>query len=383
MRKTADVVIIGGGISGLAIAFHLAEAGVKDIVIIEKNFLGSGATGRCGAGIRMQWGTKLNCLLSKFSCEFFEHTHEILHNDIDIEFKQGGYLIGAGTDAEVEQFKQNVKLQNKLGIDSVFLSPEQAVEIMPHLDITKIKAATFCQRDGHLNPFRTTEAYAKAALSLGVTIYEYTEVTGILRSGDQVKGVQTDKGEISAPVVVNAAGGYSKLIADMADVYLPVYSQRHQILVTEPVEAMQDPMFMGFSLNIYIQQVPHGSFIMGRSDDREPRDLRLTSSWQFLEKMCARCVSLMPRLGRLKVIRQWAGLYNMTADAQPIYDEAPELSGFYHAAGFSGHGFMLAPVTGHVMAAKILGEKPDIDVSCLNVSRFKNDELLIAESSVV
>ncbi|MDD4541680.1 MAG: FAD-binding oxidoreductase [Eubacteriales bacterium] len=383
MQKTADVAIIGGGISGLSIAFNLAQAGVKNIVVLEKNFLGNGATGRCGAGIRMQWGTELNCLLSKYSCEFFEQAQELFHNNIDIEFEQGGYLIGAGTDEEVEQFKRNVKLQNDLGIESVFLSPEEAGEIMPHLDITKIKAATFCHRDGHLNPFRTTEAYSEAARSLGVSIYEYTEVQDILLDGDKLKGVRTDKGDISAPLVVNAAGGYSKLIADMAGVDLPVYSQRHQIMVTEPVEAMQDPMFMGFSLNIYIQQVPHGSFIMGRSDDSEPTDLRLTSSWQFLEKMSETCTTLMPRLGQLKVVRQWAGLYNMTADAQPIYDEAPELPGFYHAAGFSGHGFMLAPVTGHVMSRKIMGEKADIDVSCLNVSRFKDGGLLPTESSVV
>lgn len=383
MQKTFDVVIIGGGISGLSIAFHLAREGVKNIAVIEKSFLGSGATGRCGAGIRMQWGTELNCLLSKYSCEFFENAQEIFHNDIDIEFEQGGYLIAAGTDAEVEQFRRNVSLQHSLGIESVFLSPEEAGEIMPHLDISKIKAATFCQRDGHLNPFRTTEAFAEASRALGVTIYEYTEVCEILRDGAKVAGVRTDKGDISAPVVVNAAGGYSRLISEMAGSDLPVFSRRHQIMVTEPVEPMQDPMFMGFSLNIYIQQVPHGSFIMGRSDDSEPRDLRLTSSWQFLEKMSKTCTTLMPRLGRLKVVRQWAGLYNMTADAQPIYDEDPELSGFYIAAGFSGHGFMLAPVTGHVIAKQILGEEADIDVTCLNVSRFKDGGLLPTESSVV
>ena len=254
---------------------------------------------------------------------------------------------------------------------------------MPHLDIRQIKGATFCHRDGHLNPFRTVEAYAEAAKSLGVSIYEYTEVRDILRDGNKLKGVRTDKGDINAPVVVNAAGGYSGLIADMASVDLPVYSQRHQIMATEPVEPMQEPMFMGFSLNIYIQQVPHGSFIMGRSDDSEPTDLRLTSSWHFLEEMSRTCTRLMPRLGQLKIVRQWAGLYNMTADAQPIYDEAPELPSFYHAAGFSGHGFMLAPVTGHVIAKRILGEKPDIDVSSLNVSRFKEGGLLPTESSVV
>lgn len=382
MNKTANVVIIGGGISGCSIAYNLAKKGVKDIVVIEKKYLTSGSTGRCGAGIRMQWGTERNCLLSKMAVEFFENANEELGAKHDIEFNQGGYLIVAATEKEVDQFKKNVVLQNSLGIPSVYLSPKEAKEIIPHMDETKILGATFCQRDGHLNPFLTTEAFALAAKRLGVEFMTYTTVTGITTENGKVTGVQTDKGYISTPIVVNAAGGYSKIIGEMAGVDVPVYAQRHQILVTEPVEPVMGPMYMAFSLNIYCQQSPHGSFIMGRGDDNEPTDLRITSSWQFMEEMAKTCCELLPLLGKLRIVRQWAGLYTMTKDAHPIYGAVKELEGFYLACGFSGHGFMLGPATGLLMAQTILGEPTTIPIDNLDRDRFARGELIF-EPSVV
>ena len=382
MNKTASVVIIGGGISGCAIAYTLAKKGVKDIVVIERDYLSSGATGRCGAGVRMQWGTEMNCKLAKYSIEFFERANEELDYEYDIEFKQGGYLIVASTEKEVNQFKKNIALQNSLGIPSRLLTPKEAKEIVPHMDETKIIAATFNPKDGHLNPFHTTQAYANAAVRLGVEIMKYTTVTGINVENGKVVGVQTDKGYISTPVVVNAAGGYSQLIAKMVGIDLPVYSERHQILVTEPVAPMQGPMFMSFSLNIYCQQTPHGSFIMGRGDANEPRDLRITSSWHFMEEMAKTCTELLPPLKELRVVRQWSGLYNISPDRQPIYGPVKEVEGFYLACGFSGHGFMFGPVTGVVMAAAILGETPTIPVHMLDKDRFERGELLL-EPSVV
>lgn len=382
MNKTANVVIIGGGISGCSIAYNLAKKGVKDIVVIEKKYLTSGSTGRCGAGIRMQWGTERNCLLSKMAVEFFENANEELGAEHDIEFNQGGYLIVAATEKEVDQFKKNVVLQNSLGIPSVYLSPKEAKEIIPHMDETKILGATFCQRDGHLNPFLTTEAFALAAKRLGVEFMTYTTVTGITTENGKVTGVQTDKGYISTPIVVNAAGGYSKIIGEMAGVDVPVYAQRHQILVTEPVEPVMGPMYMAFSLNIYCQQSPHGSFIMGRGDDNEPTDLRITSSWQFMEEMAKTCCELLPLLGKLRIVRQWAGLYTMTKDAHPIYGAVKELEGFYLACGFSGHGFMLGPATGLLMAQTILGEPTTIPIDNLDRDRFARGELIF-EPSVV
>lgn len=382
MNKTADIVIIGGGISGCAIAYNLAIKGVKNIVVLEKKYLASGATGRCGAGIRMQWGTKRNCELSKMSVEFFENANEILEYKRDIEFKQGGYLIVAGTEKEDAQFRENVKLQNSLGIPSVYLTPSEAKEIVPYMDESKIIGATFCPKDGHLNPFYTTEAYANAARRLGVEIINFTEVIGIKVEKGRIQGVETNRGYISTPIVVNAAGGHAGIIGDMVGIDIPIYAERHQVLITEPVEPLQGPMFMGFSLNIYAQQTPHGSFIIGRGDPTEPRDMRITSSWQFMEKVARTTIELLPLLGELAVVRQWAGLYTMTEDAQPIYGAVEEVEGFYLAVGFSGHGFMLGPATGLLMAETILGEEPTIDISELNMKRFESGDLIF-EPSVV
>jgi len=382
MLKTAEVVIIGGGISGCAIAYNLAKKGVKNIVVIEKNYLASGATGRCGAGVRQQWGTEMNCRLSMESIKFFERAKEELDYEFDIEFKQGGYLILASTQKEHDQFAKNVALQKSLGIEVEHITPEEAKKIVPHLNTEGIISATFCNKDGHLNPFHATQAYANAAKRLGVHIYTYTEVTGIDVQNGKVIGVNTNKGYISTNKVVNAAGGYSKLIGDMVGIDLPVYSERHQILVTEPVEPMQGPMVMSFSLNIYCQQTPHGSFIMGLGDPNEAKDLRITSSWDFLDHMSTTCTKLLPKLANLRMVRQWAGLYNMTPDKQPIYGPVKEVEGFYLAIGYSGHGFMLAPMTGLLMAETILGEKTTLPIHMLDKDRFQRGELVL-EPSVV
>lgn len=382
MRNSADVVIIGGGISGCSIAYNLAKKGVKNIVVLEKSYICSGATGRCGAGVRMQWGTEMNCKLAKKSIEYYENANEILEYDGDVEFKQEGYLLVAGNDREFEQFKKNIEVQHACGIPSKLLTVEEAREIVPYLNTDVITGAAFCGKDGFLNPFKTTDAFYRAAKRLGVEFHTFTEVTGIQVEKGKVVGVQTTKGNIATNIVVNAAGGWSKVVSEMVGVDVPIYSERHQILVTEPVEPLQAPMVMGYSLNLYVQQEPHGSFIMGRGDDTEPRDLRITSSWQFMEHMAKTVDLLLPPLSKLRVVRQWAGLYNMTPDRQPIYDHAENVEGFYMAIGYSGHGFMFGPLTGIVMSEMILGEEPTIDVSMLNLNRFKTGNLLI-EPSVV
>ncbi|KAB3531034.1 FAD-binding oxidoreductase [Alkaliphilus pronyensis] len=382
MSKTADVVIIGGGISGCTIAYNLAKKGVKNIVVVEKSYLASGATGRCGAGIRQQWGTEMNCRMAKYSCDEFERAKEELQYDGDIEFKQGGYLIVSSTEKEHEQFKKNVKLQNSLGIPSKLLRLDEAKEIVPFLNTEGLVSATFCQKDGHLNPFHTTQAYANAAKRLGAEILTFTEVTDIIVEGGKVKAVKTTKGDISTNIVVNAAGGYAQMIGKMAGVELPLFSERHQILVTEPLEPILDPMVMSFSLNLYCQQVPHGGFIMGRGDEGEPRDLRITSGWHFVEEMSKTITKLLPPLKNARFLRQWAGLYNMSPDRQPIYGPVNEVEGFYLAVGYSGHGFMLGPATGRVIAESILGEETTLPIDMLNLDRFKEGKLIF-EPSVV
>jgi sarcosine oxidase subunit beta len=277
----------------------------------------------------------------------------------------------------VEQFKKNIEVQHSCGIPSEMLSLEEAKEIVPYLNTGILKGAAFCGKDGFLNPFNTTDAFYRAAKKLGVKFYTFTEATGIRVEKGGVTGVETNKGFISTDIVVNAANAYAKNICDMVGIDVPVYSERHQILATEPVEPMQDPMVMAFRLNFYVQQSPEGTFIMGRGDENEPRDLRVTSSWQFIEEMAKTIDLVLPPISKLRVIRQWAGLYNMTPDKQPIYDKAENVEGFYFALGFSGHGFMFGPITGIAMSEIILNEEPTVDVSMLNLSRFKTGRLLL------
>lgn len=381
MKSKASVVIVGGGVVGCSIAYNLAKLGVKDVVLLEKSFLAAGATGRCGAGVRQQWGTEMNCRLASGSMKIFENMNEILEAKKDIELKQKGYLLLAYSEKEMNQFQKNIKLQHSLKIPSQLVTPKEAKEIVPYLNTDRLLGGAFCPTDGHANPFLVTQAYADAARRLGVEINTYTEVVGIKKANGKIVGVDTNRGQIATEKVVNAAGGYSQVIGEMVNLELPVYSERHQILVTEPVEPMQGPMVMSFSYNIYCQQSPHGSFIMGFGDPNEPRDFNICPSWKFLEEMARKATWLLPPLKHLRVVRQWSGLYNITPDSQPILCQAADLSGFYLAIGFSGHGFMIAPMVGIVMAELITGQEPSIKLD-LDLGRFDRGELIL-EPSVV
>ena len=381
MKNKANVVVIGGGVVGCSIAYNLALQGISDVVLIEKSFLASGSTGRCGAGVRQQWGTKMNCLLAQKSMEILENMNDILHTKRDIELKQKGYLLLAYTEKEMNQFKKNVELQNSLGIASKIITPAQAREIVPYLNTEKLLGGAFYEKDGHANPFLVTNAYAQAAISLGAEVNTYTDVVSIKRNGSKIEGVQTNKGFISTDTVIDAAGGYSAEIGKMAGVDIPVYPQRHQILVTDPVDEVLGPMVMSFSYNIYCQQSPQGSFIMGYGDPNEPKDYNINSSWRFLEEMAEKAVWLLPPLKNLRVVRQWSGLYTMTEDRQPLICKADEAENFYMACGFSGHGFMIAPMVGKLISEMVIGKKLSIDIE-LNYKRFEKGELLF-EPSVV
>jgi sarcosine oxidase subunit beta len=380
MIKKADIVIIGGGVVGCSIAYNLAKLGAKNIILLEKNTLSSGATGRCGAGIRQQFGTKMNCILARESIKIFENLSQEL--EYDIELNQGGYLILAYTEKEVNQFKKNVALEQSLNIKARLITVEEAKEIVPPLNTEGILAATFCPTDGHANPFKTNFAYAEAAERLGVKIYTFTEVKEIETENHKIVAINTDKGKVLTPMVVNAAGGYSGIIGKMVGVDIPVYSQRHQILITEPIDPLFRPMLLSFSRNFYGQQTPHGSIIMGFGDPNERKDGDIGSSWQFAQQMAQKMTAVLPLLKEVSMVRQWAGLYNMSPDAQPILGEHPQIEGFYMAIGFSGHGFMLAPITSKLIAELILKRKTSLPIDKLDIGRFERGELII-EPSVV
>jgi sarcosine oxidase subunit beta len=378
-----NICIIGAGISGMSIAYHLAIKGVKDILVIDKGYFTNGATGRCGAGVRQQWQTEMNCIMAKKSMEFFEKANEILDYDDDVELKQEGYLILATTIEEEKQFEKNVILQNKLGIPSKVLNRKEALKIVPHLNPESFLSATFCKTDGHLNPFKMTEAFYKACLRLDVRFHFFEEVKDIEVTNHIVKKVITDKEIYDVSVCINAAGGYAHEIGLMAKIDIPVFSENHEILATEPVEPIQGPMVMSFSKNIYCQQVPHGAFLIGRSNFNAKPSHDTSSSWQFLDEMSQTVCDIMPKIGKLNIVRQWGGSYNISPDHQPIVSKAMEIDNFYMACGFSGHGFMLAPMTGLLISELVLNQKPSLDIDALSIKRFSNDKNINIEKSVV
>ncbi len=376
------IIIVGSGVTGASIAYNLAVKGVKDILVLDKSYLTAGATGRCGAGVRQQWATKANCIMAKHSIEFFEHAKETLHYEGDIEFKQEGYLILATTLEEDKQFAKNVALQNALGIPSKKLTPEEALKIVPHLNPKSFISATYCQTDGHLNPFKMTDAYYQAAKKLGATFHFFETVKGI-QHHQGIYTVTTDKNTYQADIVIDAAGGYSREIGLMVGLDIPVYSEKHEILVTEPIAKMQGPMVMSFTKNLYCQQVPHGSFLMGRTTPNQPQGHDIEASHEFLDAMAKTIDDILPKIGELRVIRQWAGSYNMSPDKQPIICESPDLKGFYMACGFSGHGFMFAPMTGVLISEMIMNEPLSLETEMLHINRFNHQTTHEVEKSVV
>jgi len=378
-----DAVIIGAGISGLATAYFLAKKGMTDIIVIDKSFITSGSTGRCGAGVRQQWGTKSNCILAKKSIEFFETAQEVLEYEKDLEFKQEGYLILSTSKEEDKEFAKNVKLQKSIGIPSRRCTIEEALEIVPHLNPKSFTSATFCNTDGHINPFLMSEAFYLAGKKLGVKYCFYEEVKDIIVIDNEICGVLTDKQKIQTKIVVNAAGGFAKEVGDMAGIDIPVYSENHEILVTEPTRKIQGPMVMSFSKNIYCQQVPHGSFLMGRSNPEAKPSHDISSSWKFLDHMSKTVCDILPEVGKLRVIRTWGGSYNVSPDHQPIISNHEELKGYYMACGYSGHGFMFAPITGELISQMILKEELEDYAKELNIKRFKDNRITDFEKSVV
>jgi sarcosine oxidase subunit beta len=380
-KNTADYVIIGGGIQGCAIAYNLAKLGAKNVVVLEKETISSGSTGRCGAGIRAQWGTEMNCRIGMDCLSKFENLSEEL--GMDVGLNQCGYLMVAYRESEFETLKQSMKLQNSLGINTKVVSKEEAYEICPGLAAEDAVGFTFHDKDGHADPFLTTFAYQEAAKRLGVTFHKFTEVTGVKVENGKIAGVTTTKGDIAAPIVVNCAGGYSQKVAEMAGLELPNFSERHEIIITEPVEfGVCPPMLMSFSGNYYIQQRPHGSIIGGCSPEGHPEDYKNGNSWQFLEQMAQTIYKLLPRTKGVRIVRQWSGLYNMTPDRQPILGEAEDIKGFFLSVGFSGHGFMFGPTTGELMAQLILGKNLSMPIDMLHYRRFATGEL-INEPAVV
>jgi sarcosine oxidase subunit beta len=381
IEQKADVVIIGGGVNGCSLAYQLAKKD-KKVVLLEKSYLCSGATGRCGAGIRQQWSTKENAELAIKSVKIFERLEKELGQDIGL--RQGGYLIAVHDKKDMKQAEKNVDMQKELGLDVSILTPDEILKIVPILNVKGMKAigATFCPTDGHVDPFKTTHAYAKAAEENGAKLYKFTCVTDIKIKNKRIESVTTDKGTIKTNTVVNAAGAWSKQISDMVGIKLPNKPFRKEILVTERVKPMFKAMVISFKDGIYFSQQDEGQILGGIPIPNERAGYLTYPTFDFIHHMSKTITRYAPSLKYVNVIRQWTGYYDVTPDARPIIGETVKLKGFIQCNGFSGHGFMLSPMVTKLLTDFIVdGKSPDI-LKSLNLDRFK-DKTTIKEVSVV
>ncbi|MCL2367114.1 MAG: FAD-binding oxidoreductase [Oscillospiraceae bacterium] len=382
MKNFYDVVIVGGGIIGCSVAFELAKRGRKDVLVIEREYLTSGATGRCGAGIRQQWGSVLNATLAVESTHIFENLEEYTGYDRSCGLNQGGYLLVAYTEKEWAQFQKNLQVQHSVGVDSYAVDLDGIKEIVPHINTEGMLGACFCAKDGHADPFHCTYAYARGAQRMGVDIETYTTVTGFGVENGRISAVETSKGTVKANVVINCTGGYAAQMAALVGDELPITPERHQILITEPVAHIMNPMVMSLHRHFYVQQTPHGSVIMGIGDPTEPVSHNIRSSWQYLEHNAWLVTQTLPAFRSLRVVRQWGGSYDMSPDRNPIINEAADARGFISVAGFSGHGFMVAPRTAILLANHLTGQEDSLDIQRFSVERYETGALLL-EPSVV
>jgi sarcosine oxidase subunit beta len=369
-------VIIGGGVMGASAAYHLAQRGVKDVVLLEKEeFFGQGATGRCAGGVRYQFATEVNIRLSLASLPMLERFREEMGQEVD--YRQCGYLFLLNNEKDIAAFEHNVALQNKLGVDTQWLSGDEVRARLPLMRLDDVLKGTFNAKDGLCDPNGVVMGYINAATKLGATCMGGVEVSGVQITGGKATGVETNLGSISAPLVLNAAGPWAALVGAMAGVEIPITPIRRQMLTTTalPEIPADFPFVIDFAQSLYFHREGDGLLTgMSNPDQAVGYDQNVDPDWELvnLEKAAAR----LPLLEKAGLASHWAGLYEVTPDAHPIFGTTP-VEGFYVVAGFSGHGFMHGPVAGKLMAEIMLdGKASTVDVSALDLARFAEGRLI-------
>ncbi len=353
LPERADLVIIGAGVMGLSIAYQAAKRGLTDVVVLDRGYLAEGASGRNGGGVRQQWSTELNVRLMMESVEMCRRFAKELK--FNVWFRQGGYLFLARSAAEVARLEKNVDLQRRCGIPVRMLDPEGARDIVPELSLDGIAGAAYNPSDGILFPWPFLWGYAQQATKLGVQLHTFTPCVGIdVESGGGFV-VHTRRGSVRAARVVDACGAWSGEVSRMVGVELPTWPIRHEICSSEPLKPFLRPMVSELSSGLYFSQSMRGEIVGGVSLPHEAPTLSMGSRLKFLAHYSRRLVSLIPRLGNVKVLRQWAGPYDMSPDGNPILGEPPGVPGFFLCCGFVGHGFMMAPVVGKLYAEWLTG----------------------------
>ena len=376
LPETADIVIIGGGVMGASIAYHLAKRGQKNILLLEKEpFFGQGATGRCAGGVRYQFATEINIRLSIFSLPMLEHFEHEIGQAID--YRQCGYLFMLSREDDLVTFQNSLAIQQRLGVPTEWQSAAEIRRRLPMMQLDDVLGGTFNEKDGLVDPNGVVMGYVNAAQKLGVQALTEVEVTGIHMERGGVNAVETNAGRVATQVVVNTAGPWAGLIGALAGVEIPITPIRRQWLTTDPLPGIpQDfPFVIDFAQSLYFHREGPG-LLTGMSNNAEPPgfDQRVDPEWELAHMEAA--IARMPLLENAGLVSRLAGLYEVTPDGHPIFGRTP-VEGFFVCAGFSGHGFMHGPISGLLMAEIILdGDAHTLDISMLDLARFAQGRLI-------
>lgn len=377
---TADVVIIGGGIVGSSIAYHLAAAGCSNVLVIERESAqGKGSTGKSMGGVRAQFSTPVNIQMSLYSIPFYASFEERLGYPCD--YRAQGYLFCATSDRHLAYLRANHEEQVAMGLKDVRLVTGNEIRGMfPQLRGDDIVGGSFCGTDGFVDPYSAMIGFMTWAADHGAALWKSALVTGLLRDANGIAGVETSRGCVATRRVVNCAGPWASAVANLADVELPVEPLRRMLVPSEPFDEFPHtaPMIIDMSNGFHFRPESRG-FLLAWNDPEETPGFKMEFDVAFVEKILTRAADRVPCFANLPVNpkRAWAGLYEMTPDHHPILGEVPGTPGFFLANGFSGHGVMHAPATGKILSDLILTGKTDlIDASLLNLARFAEGRMI-------
>lgn len=379
--QTFDVVIIGGGIVGSSIAWHLTAAGCKRVLVIERESAqGKGSTGKSMGGVRAQFSTPVNIQMSLYSIPFYARFDETLGHPAG--YRPQGYLFLATRQAHLDYLRANFARQEALGLEEVrMISTAEIAAMLPQLRSDDILGGSFCPTDGFVDPYSAMNGFMAGAQEHGATLWKKTEVAGITTDPRGVTGVETSRDPVSARVVVNAAGAWASEVARTAGIHLPVEPLRRMLVPSEPFDEFPhtSPMVIDMSNGFHFRPEARG-FLLAWNDPEETPGYKTDFEPSFIEKILNHAANRVPAFENLAVNpkRAWAGLYEMSPDHHAILGEVPELPGFYLANGFSGHGVMHAPATGKILSDLILEGNTAVvsDVSVLGFQRFAKGALL-------
>jgi sarcosine oxidase, subunit beta len=369
IRDSPDAVVVGGGVIGCSIAYHLALHGAR-VVVLERETLGSQSTGRCAGGVRRQFSSLPNVLMQQLSVRMLAGLE--METGVDPEFRHIGYLFVLTRKKDVEDFRRFVSMWKAAGVsDARWLDVDEVRELAPLIQGEDILGGTFCPSDGIASPHAVTLAYSGVAKRLGVKFMEGVAVEGITLKGAKVVAVRTTGGEIPTPAVFNCAGAWAGAVGDMAGIDVPVEPYPRNIFVTDPMPGVsrRHPMTIDFATSFYFHPEGDGMlFGMGMPDEKPSFDVEV--DWGVLDSMAEVIDRRAPRLGTAGIQAAWAGLYEVTPDHQPILGPVDELEGFWCACGFSGHGFQQAPAVGYLLAQWFSGEAPEVPLDIFAHRRF-------------